>query len=126
MREITCIVCPQGCRLLVDGVEDNGIHPEIDPKSLKVSGNSCPRGDAYGRSEVVAPTRMVTATVEVEDSQVHRCPVKTSKPIHKAEMNEVVKALQKVKLHLPIKLHEVVVQNICDTGADVITTRSWQ
>ena len=45
MRELTCIVCPKGCRLKVD--EEN---------NWAVTGNSCPRGAEYGKAECTAPT----------------------------------------------------------------------
>ena len=51
IRELTCIGCPMGCQLratLEDGVV------------TAVTGNTCPRGDAYARKECVHPERTVT------------------------------------------------------------------
>ena len=42
MKELVCIVCPKGCRLSVD--EENG---------FAVTGNSCPRGEEYGKREKI-------------------------------------------------------------------------
>ena len=56
IRELTCIGCPMGCQLratLEDGVV------------TAVTGNTCPRGDAYARKECVHPERTVTGTVRV-------------------------------------------------------------
>ena len=36
-RELTCIVCPVGCRITA----------EIDGGELRISGNSCKRGEVY-------------------------------------------------------------------------------
>ena len=44
MKELICIVCPRGCHLKVD--EANG---------CKVTGNSCPRGEQYGKAELLNP-----------------------------------------------------------------------
>ena len=55
IRELTCIGCPMGCQLratLEDGVV------------TAVTGNTCPRGDAYARKECVHPERTVTAPVQ--------------------------------------------------------------
>ena len=41
MKELVCIVCPRGCRL--KGDEENG---------YAVSGNSCPRGEVYGKKDL--------------------------------------------------------------------------
>ena len=53
-RELICIGCPMGCPLTV--TLDGGA-------VVTVQGNTCPRGDAYARREVTAPTRIVTTTV---------------------------------------------------------------
>ena len=42
-RELICIGCPMGCPLTV---EMNGT------EVVSVTGNTCPRGDAYARKEV--------------------------------------------------------------------------
>ena len=38
MKELTCIVCPRGCRLSID-------------EKLNVTGNFCPRGANYAKDE---------------------------------------------------------------------------
>lgn len=45
-RNLTCIVCPMGCALEV--VIENG-------QVVSVTGNTCPRGAAYAKSECVHP-----------------------------------------------------------------------
>lgn len=54
MIELICIRCPMGCHLKVDESND-----------YSVTGNTCPRGAAYGYEEATAPTRMVTSTVRI-------------------------------------------------------------
>ena len=53
MKEFICIVCPKGCRLTVD---DNG----------NVSGNTCIRGEKYGKQEAIDPKRTLTSTVKIK------------------------------------------------------------
>lgn len=112
MKEVICTCCPQGCHLQVD--EANG---------YKVTGNGCPNGIAYGKEELTHPTRIITSTVRAEGCLHSRCPVKTSKPVPKGQMAEVVAALDSVVLHAPIHVGDVVLHNVCDTGADVVTCR---
>ena len=50
--ELTCIGCPMGCPLIVT-MEDGAV--------VSVTGNTCPRGDAYARKEVTAPTRIAVS-----------------------------------------------------------------
>lgn len=75
MKELICVICPRGCRLLVD-----------EGRDYSVIGNRCPRGAAYGRDELTHPTRTVTSTVCCIGGLHPRCPVKTDAPIPKERM----------------------------------------
>ena len=55
IRELTCISCPLGCPLKVETDENGAV--------LQVTGNTCKRGEIYGKKEVTAPERTVTSTV---------------------------------------------------------------
>ena len=112
MRELICIVCPQGCRLRVEEEQD-----------YRVTGNRCARGAEYGRTELQNPTRTVTSTVAVRGAMYPRCPVKTSAPIPKHLIFKAVEALSGIELRAPVKMGQVVIHDICGTGADFIATR---
>ena len=113
IKEVICICCPCGCHLQVD--------PEND---YNVTGNACPNGAAYGREELTHPTRIITSTVRAEGGIHSRCPVKTSQPVPKGQMAQVVAALDSVVLHTPIHVGDVVIRNVCGTGVDVVATRN--
>ena len=113
MKEVICTCCPKGCHLQVDEAND-----------YKVTGNGCPNGIAYGKEELTHPTRIITSTVRAEGGLYPRCPVKTSKPVPKGQMAEVVAALDSIVLHTPIHVGQVVVENVCGTGADIVTCRN--
>jgi len=98
MKEVICTCCPQGCHLQVDEAND-----------YKVTGNGCPNGIAYGKEELTHPTRIITSTVRAEGCLHSRCPVKTSKPVPKGQMAEVVAALDSVVLHAPIHVGDVMI-----------------
>ena len=68
IRELTCIGCPLGCALTVT-MEEGTV--------VSVTGNTCPRGDAYARKEVTNPTRIVTSTVRVQGGVCPMVNVKT-------------------------------------------------
>ena len=113
MKELICITCPKGCHLKVD--EENG---------YAVTGNSCPRGEAYGKAELIHPTRVVTSTVRCSGGSRPRCPVKTNAPVPKDKIFEVVAALDAVDLQAPIKIGQVVIPDVCGTGADIVATKN--
>ena len=82
-KVLTCIRCPRGCRITVA----LGAGGEVEA----LSGNACPRGDAYARAEVAAPVRMVTTTVPVDRARdVARVAVKTAREVPKDAVLDVV------------------------------------
>ena len=111
MKEFVCIECPKGCRLTID---DN----------LNVTGNTCIRGKTYAINEVTCPKRIVTSTVVVNSKIVSRMPVMTEHEIPKEKMFDIIKALDEVRLEVPVKCRDVVIENVCDTGVNIIATRS--
>jgi len=112
MKQLICIVCPKGCHLSVD-----------EEKDFAVSGNSCKRGETYGKMEIKDPQRIVTSTVAVTGSVYVRCPVKTDKTISKRLMFEAMKTLDRITVPAPIRLGQIIVKNVCNTGANFIATR---
>ena len=79
-RELVCVACPLGCPITVTFDADGNV--------ATVTGNTCKRGDAYARTEVTNPTRMLTTTVKVEGGKSYVVPVKTASPIPKGMMFE--------------------------------------
>ena len=128
MRELTCIVCPIGCSLAVEGE---------DPSALTISGNRCARGAVYAREEIFAPKRVLTATCaiafahdEINSNRSltapRRIPVKTSIPCPKEKTFELLEDIYKVKLSLPIKAGTKPIVNWQGTGIDIVVTRSLE
>lgn len=107
-----CIVCPKGC------------HLQVEKKTLKVSGNSCPRGEEYGRNEIKNPVRVVTSTVRLYSVSNERLPVKTDKPIPKHLMLQAVRLLDKETVNAPIETGNIVLKDILGTGSNFVATRT--
>lgn len=113
-REITCIVCPKGCQMTVNNIEGQYI----------VEGNGCMRGLKYGVDEVTSPKRMVTSTVRLEGAYLNMLPVKTSTSIPKDLVFEVMKILSTINITAPVKVGDIIVKNILDTGVDIVSTKT--
>ena len=114
MKELICINCPLGCHLSVD---------DKDAANIKVTGNTCPRGVTYAVSEVTQPKRMVTSSVPVVGSNVKRVSVKTSAPIPKAKIFECLQQIKTITATAPVAIGDVLLANVCDSGADIVATR---
>ena len=54
VQEMTCIVCPNGCRLQV--MEKDG--------KIEVTGATCKKGVAFAENELKNPTRSIASTVK--------------------------------------------------------------
>ena len=114
-RELTCIGCPMGCALTVE-LENGAV--------TAVHGNTCPRGDAYARKEVTAPTRIVTTTVRVTGGTLAAVSCKTRTDIPKDKIFDIVRALKGVTIPAPVAIGQVLLPNAADTGVDVIATKN--
>ena len=112
---LICIGCPLGCPLTVE-MEGNEVK--------SVSGNTCPRGDAYAKKELTNPTRIVTSTVRVSGGKLAMVSVKTQSDIPKDKIFDCVKALKDVEVPAPVKIGDVIVDNIAGTGVNVIATKN--
>ena len=113
MKELICIVCPKGCHLKVDENND-----------YAVTGNGCPRGAEYGKAELTNPTRVVTSTVRIVGASLPRCPVKTNGVIPKGMIFDIMKALDEVSLTAPVTVGDVVIENVCGTGVNVVAAHT--
>ena len=112
---LICIGCPLGCPLTVE-MEGNEVK--------SVAGNTCPRGDAYAKKELTNPTRIVTSTVRVAGGKLAMVSVKTQSDIPKDKIFDCVKALKDVEVPAPVKIGDVIVENIAGTGVNVIATKN--
>ncbi len=110
--EMTCIVCPVGCRLLVEMVDGKYV----------VTGNNCRRGADYAVQEATNPVRTLTSLVRVEGGAEPLCPVKTSSPIPKSIIGVALEAVRAARAAAPVKIGDVVIRDIAGTGVDLVAT----
>ena len=114
-KEMICIGCPMGCYLTVDYVE----------KTVRsVSGNRCKVGLEYAEKEISNPERTLTTTVRVKGGHLPLVSVRTNKPLPKNRIFDTMNLLAKVEIEAPIKIGEPIVQNIFDTGVNIVATKN--
>lgn len=115
VRNLTCINCPMGCSLTIEMEGD---------EVVSVSGNTCKRGDTYGRKEVTNPTRIVTSTVRVQGGEADMVSVKTKQDIPKGKIFECVKALKDVEVQAPVHIGDVIAADVAGTGVEIVATKN--
>lgn len=105
-----CINCPMGCPLEIE--EING--------EVVVKGNTCKRGELYGKEEYTHPRRNITTLVSLQDGTVASC--KTSGSVPKERIFDVVNYIGTLKCPSDVKIGDVVATDILGLGVDVLIT----
>jgi len=113
-RELVCIACPLGCRMTVS--------IGAGPEEVTVTGNRCARGEAYGREEVLAPRRILTAVVPTDSTSFPCAPVRTDKAISRGLMRALLSDLYSRRVTLPVRQGQILIEDF--DGARVIFTRT--
>lgn len=112
IKELICISCPMGC------------HLKVDVENKTVEGNTCKRGEIYGLNEVTNPVRVVTSTVKVNGGELPVIPVKTNGAIPKHLNFECMGIIDETVIEAPVKMGDVIIENVLGTGIDVVASRN--
>lgn len=113
-RELTCIGCPLGCALTVE-IQGGEV--------AEVKGFTCKRGQEYGYKEVTNPTRIVTSTVRVGNRKNQVVSVKTKSDIPKDKIFACIQELKGVVTEAPVRMGDVLIENVAGTGVPVVATK---
>ena len=113
-RDLICIECPAGCALTVD---------ITDGRVTAVSGNQCPKGEGYAHAEIEDPRRILTSTVLAEGASLRMVPVRTDCPIPRRALFEAMGEIKKLKVRRPVRVGDVLVENLSGLGVNLVATR---
>ena len=120
IMQYVCVHCPKGCVIPVT-VPEGG--DRSDTASLILVGNKCKHGVEYAKQELVEPRRVLTTTVRIRSSE-RMLPVRSTKPLPRERLMEVMKVLDMVEVSLPVDCGQIVYNNILDLDADIVSTWS--
>ncbi len=110
-RNITCIVCPRGCTMTA----------EIHGETIAVTGNACPRGKKHAIGECTNPVRSLTSIVRVSNREDTMVSVKSSVPVPKGKLFEIMDILHRTAVEAPVKIGDVLIADLF--GADIVATK---
>ena len=118
VRELTCVVCPAGCRVTVT-LDDAG-------KVTEVTGHTCARGKTYAESEITHPVRTLTTTISIEGAAngAHMLPVKTSMPISRELLFDAMRQLEGYIVKAPVHIGDVLVHDFMESGVDLVACKT--
>ena len=111
-KNLTCIVCPRGCTLTVT------LDSALENPVVSVEGQGCKRGVDYAIAECTHPTRVLTTTAPTVDGGVVPC--KTNKPIPRELLFEAMEIINTLAAPATVRIGDVLIANILNTGADVV------
>jgi len=114
-NKIICISCPIGCRMTIQS--KNG-------KITSIIGNACPKGIKYAEEEFINPLRILTTTVKVIGGELPLMSVKTEKAIPKKLLLEAMAEIAEIEVKAPIKIGQVIKDDLMGTGVSLIATRN--
>lgn len=113
-KQLTCVQCPLGCALEVCLGEDGVV--------VRVTGQSCQRGEEFALQEAVSPVRVLTLAVPAPGA-LEPPSVKTTAPIPRDLIPVAAEAIRRLYPQPPIAAGTVLAANICDSGVDVVATK---
>ena len=113
-KKLTCVVCPRGCSLTAE-LEDG--------KLVRVTGNTCPRGEKYAETELFHAERMLTTTVEVEN-RTQMLPVRTRTAVPRDALMRCMEKIRTISVQTPVQMGDIIVENLLGTGVDLIASAS--
>jgi len=108
--KLTCIVCPRGCQIYVQGTE--------------VRGHACPRGRNWALEEYTNPKRTLTTTVALEGGDSTLLPVRTQAPVPKAKLLECMAHANRLRASTPITAGTPVCTDLAGTGVRLVAART--
>ncbi len=112
-KNLICVSCPLGCPIEVE-IENGEV--------ISVTGNTCKRGDSYARTEITNPMRSLTTSVKVDGGVHPVVSVKSAGPVPKGKMFDCMEEINKAVIKAPVKIGDVVIENICGLGVDIVAT----
>lgn len=113
--EITCIICPIGCEMTIHHKE--GI-------ITKIEDHQCKKGIGYAKEELFDPKRTLTTSMIVKDGDLPLVSVKSDRPIPKDKIFDVMDTISEIDVQAPVKIGDVLVDNITGLNANIIATKN--
>ncbi len=111
--KITCSICEMACEITIEQYE----------KATIISGNRCGRGYQLAEKYLTHDQKIVTGRCLLSGGQLSRLPVSTTKEIPPELIDKVLKMIKKTTVDAPVVRGQIIIENILDTGADVIAQR---
>ncbi|MDR1726348.1 MAG: DUF1667 domain-containing protein [Acidobacteriota bacterium] len=122
-KELTCVVCPNGCTIAVELGADGKILVDAEGKPA-IKGSVCKRGDEWAKQEVENPMRTIASSVPVSGGDSLMASVRTNRPIPLGKVMAVMAEVRGRTVTAPVAIGDVIIANPAGTDTDIIATRN--
>lgn len=112
---LVCTICPIACKISVS---------EQCQENYEVTGNKCEKGKSFALQEIKNPLRIFTTTINIKGGNIKRLPVRSKEPVPKNIITELTKPIREVQINAPVKRGDIIIENILDSGVDIVASRS--
>ncbi len=100
---------------------------QSDGTSAKVlTGHRCKEGISYATTEALDPRRMLTSSILVNDGEWPLVSVKSTQPVPKKDIFNVLKKIQSTSVTAPVKKGDILLTNVAGLNIDIIATKTIQ
>lgn len=114
-KELICTVCPNGCHLTAEISEDGTVST--------VEGAKCNRGRDFAKQEILCPQRVLTSTVLIHTKSGDRLlPVRSRDAFALNLHSKAMELLRHTAAKAPVKMGDIVIQNLLDSGTDIVAS----
>lgn len=117
-KELTCIVCPNGCLLEAELEEKE----EICVK--KVTGHLCDKGPHWVEQELLHPVRTIASNIAVYEGDLPLVSVRTDSPIPLGSILDVMKEIKKARVRVPVCIGDRLIERPAGVSCNIIATRN--
>lgn len=116
-RELTCVVCPNGCPIVVN------IDDDETPVITQIEGAVCKRGEEWVHQEIENPMRTIASSVKVRGGNSIFASVRTNRPIPLNKIPGVMAEVKKMSIAAPVSIGDVIIRNPAGCETEIIATR---
>lgn len=104
-----CPICRLACQISVNGNE--------------IKGNRCFRGEKYVRKLMSEEPQYVSGKVKLISVMQAHLPVISDRKVPLLYHAQILKALSDIEVNAPVNFHEIIYEDVCGSGANILSQK---
>lgn len=117
VKELVCTLCPVHCNMSIE-------YSKWGDQIKNVYGSRCSRGYEYIKNYKFDQQCMLPTSVRLRGNRSERLPVNSDGLLPKTIVTDAMSIIKTLEVELPVKSGEIIVENILNTGVNIVATKS--